>query len=77
MLRTAGALLCAGIGVIAMCLIVPATDDNRQLLYQREKLKADLAQIQKQVEVNNDFLKKLGDDPTRDESEYTLVRAEA
>jgi hypothetical protein len=57
-------LLCAGIGIIAMCLIVPAADDNRQLLYQREKLRADLAQIEKQVDVNNEFLKKLGDDPS-------------
>ena len=56
-------LLCAGIAMLACCLIIPAADENRRLVYERESLKADLAQIEKQVAVNDAFLKKLASDP--------------
>jgi hypothetical protein len=56
-------LLCAGVAILACCLIIPAADENRQLVYERESLKADLAQIEKQVAVNDAFLKKLASDP--------------
>lgn len=53
-----------GIGLIALGLIIPAADENRRLVYEREKLKADLAQIEKQISVNADFLKLVADDPS-------------
>jgi hypothetical protein len=43
---------------------VPATDENRRLAYERERLKADLEQISRQIDVNDEFLKRIGDDPT-------------
>src|SRR5262245_40818092 len=56
-------LLCLGMGIIAMALIVPAADENRRLVYEREKLSADLAQVQKQLAVNDEFLARLASDP--------------
>jgi hypothetical protein len=58
------ALLCAGIALVAVCLLLPLAEENHQLAYQREKLKADLEQIKKQVDVNGEFLKKVSGDPT-------------
>ncbi len=60
-------LLCAGIGVLACCLLIPAADANRRLTWERERLRADLEQIQKQVRVNDAFLQKLMSDPTLSE----------
>ncbi len=57
-------LLCAGIALIACCLLIPAADDNRRLVYEREKLRLDLEQIQKQVAVNDEFLRRVADDST-------------
>jgi hypothetical protein len=57
-------LLCAGIAVLAACLLIPAADDNRRLVWERERLKADLNQILKQIDVNEQFLKSVADDPT-------------
>ena len=56
--------MCAGIAVIACCILVPAADENRRLAYERERLKADLEQLQKQASVNDAFLRKLTADPT-------------
>jgi hypothetical protein len=56
--------LCAGIAIIACCLVIPQTDANRRLAWEREKLKLDLEAVRKQVAVNTDFLRKLPDDPT-------------
>jgi hypothetical protein len=55
-------LICAGIALIAACLIIPAADENHRLVYERERLKMDLDQIHKQVDVNNEFLDRLNDD---------------
>lgn len=57
-------LLCAGIAIIACCLVIPAADENRRLIYERESLKMDLEHIQKQISVNEEFLKRVADDPT-------------
>jgi hypothetical protein len=57
-------LLCLGIGLIACCVLIPAADENRRLAYEREKLRIDLEQINKQTELNDEFLKKVADDPT-------------
>lgn len=55
-------LICIGIALIAACLIIPAADENHRLVYERERLKADLDQIHKQVDVNDEFLKRVNDD---------------
>ena len=60
-------LLCAGIALLACCLLIPAADENRRLTWERERLKADLEQIQKQVHVNDLFLAKLMSDPSLSE----------
>jgi hypothetical protein len=56
-------MLCAGIAILACCLLIPAADDNRKLAWEREKLKHDLDQINKQVDTNAQFLKAVGEDP--------------
>ena len=53
-------LLCAGIAVIACCLLIPAADENRRLAYERDKLKLDLEQIQKQIGINDARVDYLG-----------------
>ncbi|HEX3357247.1 MAG TPA: hypothetical protein VHS31_09775 [Tepidisphaeraceae bacterium] len=60
-------LLCLGIGIIACCVLIPAADENRKLVYQHEKLQADLDQITHQTDVNSEFLKRVADDPTLSE----------
>jgi hypothetical protein len=56
-------LLCAGVAVIACCFIIPASDENRRLVYERERLKIDLEHIERQVAVNAEFLRHVADDP--------------
>ena len=56
-------MLCAGIAILACCLLIPAADDNRKLAWEREKLKQDLEHINKQVDVNTQFLRAVGEDP--------------
>ena len=56
-------LLCAGIALIACCMLIPAADENRRLVYERATLKADLEQLEKQVATNDEFLKRVGNDP--------------
>jgi hypothetical protein len=57
-------LLCAGIGLIACCIVIPQADANRRLAYEKMTLQADLQSVQKQVVVNDEFLKKVVDDPS-------------
>ncbi len=57
-------LICAGIALIACCLIIPQADSNRRLAYQKRMLEMDLESIQKQVTVNDAFLARVGSDPT-------------
>src|SRR5436309_973572 len=42
------AALCAGIGLIACCVVIPQADANRRLVYERERMKIDLDSIRKQ-----------------------------
>src|SRR5947207_8916648 len=60
-------MICIGIALIACCVLIPATEENRRLVYERERLKADLDQINKQTEVNDEFLKRVADDPSLSE----------
>jgi hypothetical protein len=57
-------LLCIGIALIAICLLLPMANENHELAYQKQKLSIDLEQIKKQLDVNNEFLTKVADDPT-------------
>jgi hypothetical protein len=57
-------MLCAGIAIIACCIVIPAADENRRLVYEREKLKVDLEHINRQIGVNDEFLRRVADDPT-------------
>jgi hypothetical protein len=56
-------LICAGIAIVAACLLIPTADENRRLAYESQFLKADLEQLEKQVETNQQFLKHIGQDP--------------
>jgi hypothetical protein len=60
-------ILCVGIALIACCLLIPATEENRRLVYERERLKADLEQLSRQTDVNAEFLKLISDDPSLSE----------
>ncbi|HSU65681.1 MAG TPA: hypothetical protein VLJ39_02310 [Tepidisphaeraceae bacterium] len=57
-------LLCAGIALIACCVLIPQADANRRLTYEREMLQRDLENMEKQIAVNREFLRKVADDPT-------------
>jgi hypothetical protein len=57
-------LLCVGIAIIACCVLVPAADENRNLVMERAHLQADLTQINKQIAINDQFLKSVADNPT-------------
>jgi hypothetical protein len=46
-----------------MCLLIPAADEVRRLAYERDRLKADLEQLQKQVTTNDAFLQRVANDP--------------
>jgi len=56
-------MLCMGLGLIAACLIIPQADANRRLVYERQQLRLELAQVQKQTAVNQEFLAKMESDP--------------
>jgi hypothetical protein len=55
-------LLCAGIAIIAACLLIPQSDANRRLAYERATLQADLEAVERQVAVNDEFLQKVSED---------------
>jgi hypothetical protein len=57
-------LLCVGIALIACVCLLPLADENHQLAWEREKLRADLKQLKEQGRVNAEFLTKVADDPT-------------
>ncbi len=57
-------LMCLGIGLIACCLVIPQAELNRKLRYEQRSLTANLDSIQRQVSVNDGFLKTVMGDPT-------------
>ena len=59
--------ICAGMALIACCVLVPAADDNRRIAYESQKLKADLEQIKQQIETNDEFLHRIAEDPSLSE----------
>ena len=56
-------MLCAGMAILACCVLIPQTDANRRLVYEREKLKLDLESVKKQLATNEEFLRRVADDP--------------
>jgi hypothetical protein len=56
-------ILCLGLALLACSAILPQVEDNRRAVWEREKLQRDLTQLDKQVETNDEFLAKLGNDP--------------
>jgi len=60
-------MICMGIAMIACCVLIPAAEENRRLVFEREHLRADLEQISRQTEVNDEFLKRVADDPSLSE----------
>lgn len=60
-------LLCAGIAIIGCCMLIPAADENRRLLYERQKLQMDLDHIQKQMALYDEFLKGITTEPNLSE----------
>ena len=56
-------LLALGLGLIACCLVIPATDANRGLVLERERLQSELDGLQRQVAVNQVFLGRIHRDP--------------
>ncbi len=55
--------LCAGLCLIAVCLLVPQAEANRRLAVDRDQLRLDVAHADAQLAVNAGFLKAAGDDP--------------
>ncbi|MGF1634247.1 MAG: hypothetical protein ACFCVE_10400 [Phycisphaerae bacterium] len=55
-------LLCAGLALIACCLLIPAADANRRLAWEQEKLKRDAAFVTEMVAASQDFLVRFGTD---------------
>ena len=56
-------LLCLGLGMIAVCVLVPAAEANKRLTADRDKLKCDLSHVESQVSANQEFLSIAGSDP--------------
>jgi hypothetical protein len=54
--------MCLGLGVIAACVLVPQAEANKKLAAERDKLKRDLAYVDTQISVNDEFLKNVGGD---------------
>jgi len=56
-------LMCGGLCLLAVCVLIPQSEMNRKLVAERDKLKADLAYVQQQLAVNDQFLQNVGVDP--------------
>jgi len=56
-------LLCAGLGLIAICVLVPAAEANKRLTADRDKLKRDMTYVESQLSANQEFLSMAGSDP--------------
>ena len=57
-------LLCAGIALVACSALIPQADANRRLAYEKQELARDMETVEKQIAVNEAFLKQVGNDPT-------------
>ncbi len=55
--------LCAGLALVACCVLIPQADENRKIAYEAARLRLDLDQINTQVKVNDEFVLRIQDDP--------------
>ncbi len=55
-------LMVGGLGLIALCVLLPQLQDNRAQQFELTKLNNDLDHLKKQVEVNQQFLTRLPTD---------------
>ena len=56
-------MLCLGLGLIAICVLVPAAEANKRLTADRDKLNRDLSYVESQLSANQEFLNSAGSDP--------------
>jgi hypothetical protein len=56
-------LLCLGLGILAIVILIPQAEANKKLTADRDQLKADLAQVESQLSVNQEFLADVNTDP--------------
>jgi hypothetical protein len=56
-------LLCLGLGILAVCVLIPAAEGNKKLTADRDQLKSDLTQVDAQLAVNEAFLSDVKSDP--------------
>ena len=56
-------VLCAGLCLIAVCLLVPQSEANRRMAVDRDQLRQDVAHADAQLAVNAGFLRAAADDP--------------
>ena len=60
---TAVPALCLGLGLVAVCLLVPQAEANRRLVVDRDQLRLDVAHADAQLAANDVFLSAAGTDP--------------
>jgi hypothetical protein len=56
-------MLCAGLCLIAVCVLVPQAEANRRMAVDRDQLRQDLAHADAQLDVNARFLTAAATDP--------------
>ncbi len=56
-------MLCLGLGLLAICILVPQAEANKKLTFDRDQLKRDLTQVESQLSVNAEFLADVKNDP--------------
>lgn len=55
-------MLALGIGLIACCLVIPAAQDTREVMFERERLRAEMQSLSRQVALNDEFLGRIHSD---------------
>jgi hypothetical protein len=55
-------VLALGLGLIACCFVIPAADDTRAVMFERERLKAEMESLSRQVALNEEFLERIHSD---------------
>ena len=65
-------MICIGLTLVACALIIGQVETNRQVAWQRNKLKSDLTYLQEQIRHNEESLKRIQTDPTM--AEYLAQR---
>lgn len=55
-------LLALGLGLVACCYLIPAADDTRRVMFERQRLEMELAGLKRQVALNAEFLDRIHGD---------------